>query len=308
MPVSLVESQALDQISGLLYDFLPGKPHPFADQRISFQGIAHELRLAKYWTGGSKRPSIHALLAGTLEGRRDQFCRLILAVVRKGMTYRANKRRPITRKEIDCLNDLITKVGFKIPELWDQRFLGGLPTDRVEPDHAPSQDLQNELDDLKTRLVALSESEPRRRGFEFETFLNSLFAAFALSPRTPFRLVGEQIDGSLQFEGETYLIEARWQNVPTGNRELLAFQGQVEGKAVWTRGIFISYSGFTEEGQLAFTRGRPTSIIGISGQDLFLILEGHMSLKVAIGLKARRAAETGNFLVTVHELEFESRP
>jgi hypothetical protein len=40
MSLSLVESQTVNKITSLLYDFLPGKPHPFADQEISFEGVA----------------------------------------------------------------------------------------------------------------------------------------------------------------------------------------------------------------------------------------------------------------------------
>ena len=32
-------------------------------------------------------------------------------------------------------------------------------------------------------------------------------------PRGSFRLIGEQIDGSFHLEGETYLLEAKWQGV-----------------------------------------------------------------------------------------------
>jgi len=68
-------------------------------------------------------------------------------------------------------------------------------------------------------------------------------------------LVGEQIDGSIEFEGNIYLIEAKWQNALVGNADLLVLHGKVGGKATWSRGIFISYSGFTKEGLEAFLKG-----------------------------------------------------
>jgi hypothetical protein len=63
---------------------------------------------------------------------------------------------------------------------------------------------------LKNDLIALSQLDPHPRGYAFERFLQDLFKAFEMDPREPFRLQGEQIDGSFQLDGETYLVEAKW--------------------------------------------------------------------------------------------------
>jgi len=305
MPLSLVKSQAVNEIAQLLYDFLPGTPHPYADQRISFAGVARNIGLSDLWTGGSKLPAITTLLEKTLEMRRDLFCQLLLEIVRKGMTYRNNKGNPVTHDEIRSLNELIVRVGFKIPELWDPAFLDSLPLAEAELEEKGKQVNQADLNKLKDELFKLEKLEARSRGFAFERFLKKLFAVFDLEPHTSFRLVGEQIDGSLHLDADTYLIEAKWQKEPVGNAALLILRGKVEGKSTWSRGLFISYSGFTRDGLEAFSRGRPTNIIAMTGQDLYFILEGKMSLVDTIRLKARRAAETGQVLVTVHELSLE---
>ena len=302
MPVSLAESQAVAEIAELLYDFLPGKPYPYADPRISFQGVAHDAGLSGLWKGGSKLPAISALLDRTLATRRDLFCKLAVEIVRRGIAYRNNKGNPIARDEIRLLNDLITRVGFKIPELWDSAFLDSLPSAQVGPPAPKEEITQEALGVLRNEFLDLSSVQPQPRGYAFEKFLNKLFAAFDLQPRTPFRLKGEQIDGSLDHDGHTYLVEARWQNQPVGARDLLAFHEQVEGKSSWSRGLFISHSGFSEDGLVAFARGRATSIIGLTGQDLYFILSAELSLATAISQKARRAAEAGEFLATVQEL------
>ena len=139
-----------------------------------------------------------------------------------------------------------------------------------------------------------------------EGLFNSLFSEFKLKPRSPFRLVGEQIDGSFQLESHTYLLEAKWQNESVGNSELLIFHGKVEGKAKWSRGMFISYSGYSPTGLTAFERGRSISIIGFTGQDLFCVFDREISLQRAIELKARRAAESGQFHVPLYDLILES--
>ena len=155
---------------------------------------------------------------------------------------------------------------------------------------------------LKNQLVRLWEVEAHQRGFEFERFLNDLFEAHNLAPRKSFRLVGEQIDGSFELNSETYLVEAKWQAKLTGPDDLRAFRDKVESKSAWSRGLFISYEDFSSDGLTAFERGRATNIVGMTGQDLNFILAGDMSLAVAIEKKARRAAETGDFFVSVFEL------
>ena len=62
MAISLIEAQAASEISSLLYDFLPGSPHPYADKTISFEGIAGKMGLLQFWGRGSKLPSITLLL------------------------------------------------------------------------------------------------------------------------------------------------------------------------------------------------------------------------------------------------------
>ncbi|MFX1532878.1 MAG: hypothetical protein ACFFDI_01440 [Promethearchaeota archaeon] len=62
MPLSLQKTKAIAEMSSLLYDFLPGEPYPFADQNISFVGIANKLGLSYFWTLGNKGIAISNLL------------------------------------------------------------------------------------------------------------------------------------------------------------------------------------------------------------------------------------------------------
>jgi hypothetical protein len=122
---------------------------------------------------------------------------------------------------------------------------------------------------LGVALKEITGLAPTPRGFAFERFLDDVFSAFNLAPRKSFRLVGEQIDGSFHLAHETYLVEAKWQGAQIGNRELQAFAGSVRTKSSWARGLYVSYSGFTEDGLTAFGRGDATRIICIDGYELW---------------------------------------
>ena len=156
---------------------------------------------------------------------------------------------------------------------------------------------------LKEEIIGLSSLNPQERGRAFERFLQNLFDAYRLKPKAPFRLRGEQIDGSIELEGHTYLIEAKWTDKPVGIQELLAFKGKIGSKATWSRGLFISYSGVTEGSIEAFSKGGPTNLIVMTAEDLWAILDEEMDLGEAIKLKSRHAAETGNILIRVYELK-----
>jgi hypothetical protein len=158
------------------------------------------------------------------------------------------------------------------------------------------------LKDLTRKLMSLGSLDERKRGFEFEGFLKDLFEAYSLEPRSSFRLVGEQIDGSFELNSHVYLLEAKWHSKQISQDSLLIFREKVESKSQWSRGLLVSISGFTDDGIAAFARGRATNIIGMTGQDLYFILSGEISLVDAIAKKARRAAETGEFYVPVFDL------
>lgn len=153
---------------------------------------------------------------------------------------------------------------------------------------------------LKGELLALQSLPAQQRGFAFEKFLRGMFEANGLSPRASFRLVGEQIDGSFQLSSETYLLEARWQGPLVGAGELRAFNGKVEDKAAWSRGLFISHSGFSEDGLDAFGRGK--RVICMDGLDLCEMLDKALPLAEVLAKKVRRAAETGQVFARVRDL------
>lgn len=151
-----------------------------------------------------------------------------------------------------------------------------------------------------SQLIELANLTPQNRGFAFERFLKDLFDAYGLSARSSFRLVGEQIDGSFVLNNETYLLEAKWQNAPTGAADLHTFEGKLSQKAFWSRGLFLSNSGFSCEGLQAFGKGK--RIVCMDGFDLSEMLRLKLSVVDVLEAKIRRAAETGNPFISVREL------
>jgi hypothetical protein len=255
-----------------------------------------------FWTGGSKLPAITALLTKTFERRRDRFCDLVLTAVREGVQYRIRKGDPLTRAEVERVNTAVWQLGFGIPELHDSQFLNGLVSadkgsGTVIPKPSPPAQpaWPQEREKLHSRFLTLiAEPNAQARGYAFEHFLNDLFRLNGLAPRDSFRVAGEQIDGSFEWQGQVVLMEARWRQTAADAPDLYILRTKVEGKSDWTRGLFISIHGFSTPASATFSKGKRANLVTMDGQDLILILEGHWTLQDAIRVKFRHAGETGD--------------
>lgn len=180
------------------------------------------------------------------------------------------------------------------------RLSGGTATQRPTPSPEPAAVDRQVIAKIKAELIQVSSLTPHARGWAFEAFLRGLFDAFGLAAQEPFRLRGEQIDGSFQLANEIYLLEAKWQGKPVGVADLNTFHGKIEQKAAWTRGLFVSNSGFTEDGLAAFGRGK--RVICVDGLDLYEMLDREIPLTRVLERKVRRAAETGSPFIRVRDL------
>lgn len=179
--------------------------------------------------------------------------------------------------------------------------LGGSPDAAQGPQEAPKPAFdQLKITALRDEVVRLSNLTAQARGYAFEGFLKSLFEVYGLKPREAFRNRGEQIDGSFVLGNETYLLEAKWQGALTGAADLHAFHGKLDEKASWARGLFISHSGFTEDGLAAFGRGK--RVVCMDGLDLYEMLQRALPFDHVLDRKVRRAAETGRPFVSVRDL------
>lgn len=224
---------------------------------------------------------------------RSSTAPTVLKTLQALWDYREAERRRAGREET-------------IPEAEDQFYelierLGGKRPQPKKPIRKPEPGLDAAvLASLKAQLLEVSQLEPQPRGYALEGFLKVLFDANGLAGRASFRLVGEQIDGSFELAGETYLLEAKWTARQIGVADLRAFNGKVENKAAWSRGLFVSNSGFTDDGLHAFGRGN--SVVCMDGLDLYEMLERNLAFTEVLKLKVRRAAETGRPFVRVRDL------
>ncbi len=108
--------------------------------------------------------------------------------------------------------------------------------------------------EVKSKLFALfGEADAHRRGNALEAVLNSLFAAYGILVKEAFTIKGrcaegviEQIDGLVEIDGQLYLVELKWWNAPLGTAEVSPHLVRIFSRGGQARGLFISYSEFTQ--------------------------------------------------------------
>ncbi|MFW6311612.1 MAG: restriction endonuclease [Nanoarchaeota archaeon] len=143
---------------------------------------------------------------------------------------------------------------------------------------------------------------PQKRGFKFEDFLHKLFLENNMDPRGSFKIIGEQIDGSFMFQNEVYLLEAKWTKKPVDKSALVNFNSKVLSKSGFTRGLFISYSGYCNEALNTFSNGRNVKIILMTVRELAISFEREINFKDTLYKKIRALAEEGEYYMDIMDL------
>ncbi|HZW05435.1 MAG TPA: hypothetical protein VFF58_00875 [Candidatus Nitrosotalea sp.] len=317
MALTLKQQQGITDVAAVLYDFLPGSGSTVWKGHINFGTVAAKVGVERFWKGGSKLPALTELLSQTLDREPSCFERLVLEIVRGGITYRQKERRPVAPEEIERLNGALLGVGFKFPDLWDPDFIGMLRLDdagraKTKVDSALQEERLRatalstrsaHLEALKERLFKLH-GEPNRQsaGFALERLLNELFALEGLSPTESFRVIGEQIDGAFELDHEPYLLEAKWEREPLGQDALLVFRGKVEGKSSYTRGLFLSLSGISLPAAQAIVTGKQPNFFVMDGHELTMVLTQDIDLVQLLRQRRRLLGDRGRVVVPYKDL------
>jgi hypothetical protein len=164
-------------------------------------------------------------------------------------------------------------------------------------------DLSHRLEKLEQLFYQLAADKDRNNaGLALEQLLNQLFEAFGLEPRQPFRIVGEQIDGSFVLDGHVYLMESKWEKDPLPEADLLVFRGKIEGKSTFTRGVLIALNDVSSQARHAITQGKAPSFFVMNGHDLLMILHSAVDLPGFLRKRVRLLAEEGRMFVPFSEV------
>ncbi|MDF2437769.1 MAG: hypothetical protein K0Q95_2145 [Bacteroidota bacterium] len=137
----------------------------------------------------------------------------------------------------------------------------------------------------------------QRRGFEFENMIYSILYNESLEPRASYKPVGEQVDGSFFWQGQTFLLEAKWVKDPVPASSIYAFKGKVDGKFHTSSGVFISVNGYSDDAEDALLKGKTLNILLFDENDITIIFNGEVTFLEVLKFKLREAGDTGSLRV-----------
>ena len=174
-------------------------------------------------------------------------------------------------------------------------------TDAEQTRQQVSRQFDEDVTGLKERFLALgSATNPQNRGRSFEVLLTDLFKIFDMEPRLAYSLEFEQIDGSLSFNTDDYVVEAKWLAGPVDRATVDVFDQKVKRKGKNALGLFVAVNGFTSDARNQYAQG--TSFLTMDGADLFTVLDGRLRLDDLLMAKRRFANETGSCYLPASEL------
>jgi hypothetical protein len=159
----------------------------------------------------------------------------------------------------------------------------------------------DDLEALLTRYLEMRNAiDPHQCGRDFERLLTDLFTLFDMEPRISYRLPQEQIDGSLSFDTDDYIVEARWRAEKAEPEDLDKLKAKVERKGRNTLGLFVSVEGFTARALKLYSTGSP--FVVSTGDDIYLVLDGSIRLDDLLRAKKRHVNDTGECFLPARTL------
>jgi hypothetical protein len=198
-------------------------------------------------------------------------------------------RLDAARRSVARLKDLTADYAKDLSE--KERLLAETSAQRAQ-DEARKR-FSDELDQLRRRFGTLQDdADHQRRGRDLEALLTDLFVLFDMQPRLSYVLETEQIDGSLTFDTDDYIVEAKWLQEPASRGEVDIFAEKVRRKGKNALGLFVSVSGLSRDAISRYEESTP--FVAMDGADLYVVLDQRMRLDDLLKAKKRHANETGS--------------
>ena len=138
---------------------------------------------------------------------------------------------------------------------------------------ASKETSQSQLLELKADFQSYTELKPQERGYALEKLFPKLMSISGIPVQTPFKIVGEQIDGGIKYDGHYYLIELKWTEKNVGPKDIGSFYFKVDGK-LDQRGIIISMGGYTDGVIESLPRGKEIKVMLLDGVHLSNVIFG----------------------------------
>jgi hypothetical protein len=158
---------------------------------------------------------------------------------------------------------------------------------------ARKADYHSELLKVRDMFIEAEKKDGQERGYAFEKLFVELMKISGIPVEEPFRIVGEQIDGALKYDGHYYLIELKWTKSKSAHSELSSLYMKVEGK-MDARGIFISMNGYSKEIIESLPKGKTIKTLLLDGMHFSNVIFGQYTFQELLEHSLNQASLKGN--------------
>lgn len=163
---------------------------------------------------------------------------------------------------------------------------------RIQRSLTDKAKLQERLDTLHPHVGT------QKGGYDFQDWFYDLLDFCEIQNRRPYMSNGRQIDGSLTYEGTTYLVELKFTGDQAGATDVDSLRSKVEDKADNTMGIMVSISGYSNVA-ISGASGRQSKLLIVDATHLYLFLSGSLSFGEIVSRVRRHASQTGEAYLPV---------
>ena len=165
-------------------------------------------------------------------------------------------------------------------------------TIRTSAAKATRETYDSKLSELRAKFAEAHKLEPQKRGYALEPIFTDLMRLSGVPVEEPFRIVGEQLDGAIKYDGHYYLLELKWTANKSDPKEIGHFFYKVEGK-MQARGLFVSMSGFTDGAIVTLPKGKDLKILLLDGTHLANVIYGMYKFQELLEHAIRQASLKG---------------
>jgi len=148
------------------------------------------------------------------------------------------------------------------------------------------------LKKLERRFYEITNLKPQERGRELENIFFELMKINNIEVDNNYRVIGEEIDGAIKYDGHYYLVELKWHEKKISQKEIASLYMKIEGKFE-ARGIFISMSGYTQQMLESLPKGKKSKVILLNGIHLTNVLTGMYTVNQLLNYAIKEACLKG---------------
>ena len=199
--------------------------------------------------------------------------------------------------------DVAERAALKLRELIREQQMSREQTERFRRQAAAQakKTYHQELDEIRQNFEAAMTFPSQQKGYALEKIFVSLMRVSNIPVEEPFRIVGEQLDGAVKYDGHYYLVELKWHAEALQPAPVGSFYFKVDGK-LGARGLMIAMNGYTPGVVESVSKGKELKVVLLDGTHLSNVIYGHYTFQELLDHATKHASLRGQ-LYCPHSIE-----